>query len=84
MDHQIIRELYKNTIKASQILGLDNAFADTLSQQYKQIAPNQIGKHGQLQEWLQDLDDPKIITAMFHTFGAYTQAMILVGTSTRR
>ncbi|MDI9861155.1 glycoside hydrolase family 95 protein [Flectobacillus roseus] len=59
MDHQIIRELYKNTIKASQILGLDNAFADTLSQQYKQIAPNQIGKHGQLQEWLQDLDDPK-------------------------
>ena len=23
-----------------------------------QIAPNQIGKHGQLQEWLQDKDDP--------------------------
>ena len=23
------------------------------------IAPNQIGKHGQLQEWLEDKDDPK-------------------------
>ncbi|MVM30320.1 glycoside hydrolase family 95 protein [Spirosoma sp. HMF4905] len=59
MDHQIIRDLFKNCIAASEILGVDAAFRDTLQTMYRQIAPNQIGKHGQLQEWLQDVDDPK-------------------------
>ncbi len=57
MDHQIIRDLYKNTIAASQLLGIDAAFRATLETQYKQIAPNKIGKYGQLQEWMQDVDD---------------------------
>ncbi|UEG52860.1 glycoside hydrolase N-terminal domain-containing protein [Mucilaginibacter daejeonensis] len=57
MDHQIIRELFKNTSKASALLGLDPAFARTLQQKYAQIAPNRIGKYGQLQEWLEDKDD---------------------------
>ncbi|UFH52684.1 glycosyl hydrolase family 95 catalytic domain-containing protein [Spirosoma sp. KNUC1025] len=59
MDHQIIRDLFKNCMAASEILGTDNAFRDTIKTMYGQIAPNQIGKHGQLQEWLQDVDDPK-------------------------
>lgn len=59
MDHQIIRDLFKNCIAASEVLGTDAAFRDTLKTMYNQIAPNQIGKHGQLQEWLQDVDDPK-------------------------
>ncbi len=57
MDHQIIRDLFKNCIQAAEILGVDSAFADTLKQQYKRIAPNQIGQYGQLQEWLSDIDD---------------------------
>jgi alpha-L-fucosidase 2 len=57
MDNQIIRGLFKNCIRASKILQKDNAFRDTLEEKYKQIAPNQIGKYGQLQEWLQDIDD---------------------------
>jgi alpha-L-fucosidase 2 len=57
MDHQIIRELYKNTISAAKLLGIDQSFQQLLSNQYSQIAPNKIGKYGQLQEWLQDLDD---------------------------
>ncbi|QHV99969.1 glycoside hydrolase family 95 protein [Spirosoma endbachense] len=59
MDHQLIRDLVKNCIAASEILGTDAAFRDTLQTMYRQIAPNQIGKRGQLQEWLQDVDDPK-------------------------
>ncbi|WP_461111793.1 glycoside hydrolase family 95 protein [Spirosoma jeollabukense] len=59
MDHQIIRDLFKNCIAASEILGTDATFRDTLKTMYGQIAPNQIGRHGQLQEWLQDIDDPK-------------------------
>lgn len=57
MDHQIIRELFIDCIKATNVLDTDKTFADSLQQQYKRIAPNQIGKYGQLQEWLQDIDD---------------------------
>ncbi|WP_442795882.1 glycosyl hydrolase family 95 catalytic domain-containing protein [Pelobium manganitolerans] len=57
MDHQIIRSLFERCVKASEILGRDKAFADSLRKLIPQIAPNQVGKHGQLQEWLQDVDD---------------------------
>ena len=58
MDHQIIRDLFANTAAASRILGEDIDLATVLSRQRSQIAPNQIGKHGQLQEWLNDEDVP--------------------------
>jgi len=57
MDHQIIRSLFKEVIEASEILDIDKSFRDQLKQNLARIAPNQIGKHGQLQEWLQDVDD---------------------------
>ncbi|WP_432713655.1 glycosyl hydrolase family 95 catalytic domain-containing protein [Pedobacter sp.] len=57
MDHQIIRTLFKNCIAAADLLGIDQSFKDMLLEKVKRIAPNQIGKYGQLQEWLQDLDD---------------------------
>ncbi|HEY4198099.1 MAG TPA: glycoside hydrolase family 95 protein, partial [Mucilaginibacter sp.] len=56
-DHQIIRDLYKNCIAASQVLGVDSKFRDTLRDQYSKIAPDKIGRYGQLQEWMQDKDD---------------------------
>ncbi|PWK27578.1 alpha-L-fucosidase 2 [Arcicella aurantiaca] len=59
MDHQIIRELFKSCINASELLGIDKELRDTLKQKYAQIAPNKIGKHGQLQEWMEDKDDPE-------------------------
>ncbi len=57
MDHQIIRELFKNTIEAARILNVDAAFCNTLQDKYQRIAPNKIGHYGQLQEWMQDVDD---------------------------
>lgn len=57
MDHQIIRELFKNVIEASSLLNVDSSLRSTLRTKYSQIAPNQIGKYGQLQEWLEDKDD---------------------------
>lgn len=58
MDHQIIRNLFSNTIEAAGILGIDDDFVEMLKEKRARIAPNQIGKHGQLQEWLIDMDDP--------------------------
>jgi alpha-L-fucosidase 2 len=59
MDHQIIRNLLANTIEAAEILGVDADFSKMLKEKRAKIAPNQIGQHGQLQEWLEDKDDPK-------------------------
>ncbi|MCY1720641.1 glycoside hydrolase N-terminal domain-containing protein [Prolixibacteraceae bacterium Z1-6] len=59
MDHQIIRNLFANTIEAANILGVDAGFAQMLGEKRAKIAPNQIGQYGQLQEWLEDKDDPK-------------------------
>ncbi len=58
MDHQIIRTLFRACISASEILATDQSFAAKLKEMLPQIAPNQIGKHGQLQEWMEDKDDP--------------------------
>ncbi|MEZ4824955.1 MAG: glycoside hydrolase family 95 protein [Bacteroidia bacterium] len=59
MDHQIIRSLFRNCAETAGILGEDAAFADTLRMMIGKIAPNQIGQHGQLQEWMEDKDDPE-------------------------
>ena len=58
MDHQIIRNLLGNTISAAAILGVDSDFRDELGRVRERIAPNRIGRLGQLQEWLEDIDDP--------------------------
>lgn len=58
MDHQIIRNLLANTIETANILGVDAEYANSLQSIKAKIAPNLIGKHGQLQEWLIDKDSP--------------------------
>ncbi len=58
MDHQIIRNLFANTIETAEILGIEKEFAEMLREKRQRIAPNRIGRHGQLQEWLMDKDDP--------------------------
>ena len=59
MDHQIIRNLFSNCIEASEVLGIDESFRKELITLQSRIAPNQIGQHGQLQEWLEDKDNPQ-------------------------
>ena len=58
MDHQIIRTLFNSCVEASGILKEDQEFAAKLKTLIPKIAPNQIGRLGQLQEWMQDVDDP--------------------------
>ena len=59
MDHQITRALFDACTQAARILETDEAFAKTLEKTAPRIAPDRIGKHGQLQEWLVDKDDPR-------------------------
>ncbi len=58
MDRQIVRSLFGEVIAASGILGVDEGFRAQLGELRPRIAPNRVGRHGQLQEWLEDKDDP--------------------------
>ncbi|TDX01375.1 glycosyl hydrolase family 95 catalytic domain-containing protein [Dinghuibacter silviterrae] len=57
MDHQIIRDLLTNCIAASRVLRVDSALRGRWASTRDRIAPNRIGRYGQLQEWLEDKDD---------------------------
>lgn len=59
MDNQIIFDVLSNTLAASEILELSAAYRDSLRTLLSEMAPMQIGRYNQLQEWLEDLDDPK-------------------------
>jgi alpha-L-fucosidase 2 len=59
MDMGIIRELFNDCIESSKALGIDADFRQRLLQASAKLYPFNIGKYGQLQEWFNDVDDPK-------------------------
>jgi alpha-L-fucosidase 2 len=59
MDREIVRALFGDVIAAGKALGVDSEFREQLVGMRKRIAPLQIGRYGQLQEWMEDKDDPK-------------------------
>ncbi len=72
MDNQIVFELFSNTLRACRILGEDVIYADRLQQMINRLPPMQIGKYNQLQEWLEDVDDPASEHRhVSHLFGLY-------------
>jgi len=58
MDREIVRTLFGETIAAARTLNVDPDLRERLAAMRQQIAPLQIGRHGQLQEWMEDIDDP--------------------------
>ena len=58
IDMQQLRELFGNTARAAKILGLDPALCKELTTKRAQLAPNQIGPDGRLQEWLEPYGEP--------------------------
>ena len=77
MDNQLVTELYTNVLEAAKILGDNDSQLSTLNAQLKQLPPMQIGRWGQLQEWLDDLDDPKDDHRHFsHLYGLYPSNQI--------
>lgn len=81
MDHQLIRALFKACAETAGILGTDAAFAQKLTETAKQIAPNRIGRYGQLQEWMADIDDTTSHHRhVSHLWGVYPGEEITPGT----
>jgi alpha-L-fucosidase 2 len=58
MDIQITHALFSRVIEASQLLGVDADFRQRVAAARDRLPPMKIGRHGQLQEWLEDYDEP--------------------------
>ncbi|HEV7332770.1 MAG TPA: glycoside hydrolase family 95 protein [Flavisolibacter sp.] len=77
MDNQLVFDVFSNVITAATILKKDHAFADSLRQLRGKLPPMQIGKHSQLQEWLEDWDRPDDKHRhVSHLYGLYPAAQI--------
>ena len=59
MDHQIIDGLFRQTIRAAEILDLDREFSAQLDATRRRLPPPEIGRHGQIMEWSEDYDEPE-------------------------
>jgi alpha-L-fucosidase 2 len=57
MDFGIIRELFGDSLRAAEVLGENAEFRARLQRTLDRLPPYQVGKHGQLQEWLKDFDE---------------------------
>jgi len=72
MDNELIADLWNSVITSSKILGTDTAFANRLQNRLKEMAPFQIGRWGQLQEWMFDWDNPDDIHRhVSHLYGMF-------------
>lgn len=58
MDNQMVYDLFYNTLQAARLMNEDKTFADSLQTVADQLAPMQVGRWGQLQEWMEDWDSP--------------------------
>ena len=77
MDNQLVTELYTNVLAAAKILGDNSPLLSIINSQLKELPPMQIGSWGQLQEWLDDLDDPKDDHRHFsHLYGLFPSNQI--------
>jgi alpha-L-fucosidase 2 len=59
MSQEIVYDLLTNVIRASEILGIEPAFRERASAARAKLLPLTIGKHGQIQEWSRDFDEPE-------------------------
>ena len=67
MDMAIIRETFTRTIAASEMFNLDESFRNELKDKLARLLPYQIGKRGQLQEWIYDFKEWNLNTAISPT-----------------
>ena len=77
MDNQIVFDVLTQVLAAAKILGKDTSHLSILNAQLAKLPPMQIGRYGQLQEWLIDADDPKDEHRhISHLYGLYPSNQI--------
>ncbi len=81
-DQQIIWDLFQNYLDCEAALEADPAYRTKVADMQARLAPNKIGKWGQLQEWQEDIDSPTDIHRhTSHLFAVYPGRQITPRTS---
>ena len=77
MDNQIVFDVLSQTIAAAKVLGKDISQSSSLISYLQKLPPMQIGRYGQLQEWMIDADDPNDEHRhISHLYGLYPSNQI--------
>ncbi|MEH0416267.1 glycosyl hydrolase family 95 catalytic domain-containing protein [Streptomyces sp. B21-083] len=80
-DQQIIWDLFQNYLDCEAVLDSDPAYWAKVTDMQARLAPNRIGKWGQLQEWQEDIDSPTDIHRhTSHLFAVYPGRQITPNT----
>ena len=84
MDQQIVRDLFTNTLKAAERLGLDTDLRRQIATARDRLAPNEIGPTGLLKEWRDDWDaqaPEQTHRHVSHLYGVYPSDQITTRTT---
>jgi len=77
IDNQLLFDLFTKTIKAAKLLKKDSALIADFQKILDRLPPMQIGRFGQLQEWLEDWDNPNDQNRhVSHLYGLYPSNQI--------
>ncbi len=59
MDQEIIWDLFTNCLEATDVLGIDDTFIQSIRDAREQLAKPQIGSDGRLMEWTEEFEEPE-------------------------
>lgn len=78
LDNELVHDLWSELISAAQILDIKNdSLVLVLKKQLTELPPLQIGRFGQLQEWMYDWDNPNDTHRhVSHLYGVYPSNII--------
>ena len=77
MDNQIAFDALNQALESAKVLGVDAEYQETLKAAIAQLPPMKVGQYGQLQEWIEDMDDPvDQHRHISHLYGLYPSAQI--------
>lgn len=77
MDNQIARDVLSQALFAARELDKDADYQQKLTKAIAMLPPMKVGQYGQLQEWREDLDDPRNEHRhISHLYGLYPSSQI--------
>lgn len=80
-DQQIVWDLFQNYLDCAAALGADPEYRARVADMQARLAPNKVGRWGQLQEWQTDRDDPDDLHRhTSHLFAVYPGRQITAST----
>jgi alpha-L-fucosidase 2 len=77
MDNQLVFDTFNAAIFAAEFLKRDTEWVNKIKSLRGKLPPMHVGKHGQLQEWLDDVDSPEDKHRhVSHLYGLFPSAQI--------